>query len=72
MNFAIKVDPEYALEVYKYSDVRAFWDEISPLQGLLTHGKADSPNPGFDSVVKPVASYMPKKHRPPDPSSEQF
>lgn len=50
MNFAIKVDPEYALEVFKYSDVRAFWDEISPLQGLLTHGKADSPNPGFDSV----------------------
>lgn len=39
MNFATTVDPEDALKVYKYSDVRAFWDEISPLQALLTHGK---------------------------------
>lgn len=43
MNFATTVDPEDALKVYKYSDVRAFWDEISPLQALLTHGKADCP-----------------------------
>lgn len=51
MNFATKVDPEDALEMCKYSAFRAFWGEISPLQALLTHGKADSPNPGFDSVV---------------------